>query len=313
MRGWCRSVPIASSGVTAVVRQGFSYRGFTSLLVLANFVVMSVTGIVLYVVPSGRVANWLDWTFLSLAKDDWAAIHISSSLIFVVAGVLHLVNNWKPFVHHVRERMARHSVRPKKEAVAAFVGMVLIVAGTIADLPPFSYLMQLNEAAKGMWSLQVSEEPPFSRAEEATLALVAARTGRSPEAVVAALGEAGLTVQGPNDVIRAIADRNDLSPAGVYARLQQGLASTEPSGPAWLQEARTVDDIKLHLGDSGLGRKTVGQIAQELGLAPADLQARFAALGIHAAQDARLRELAEVNGMGTTDLIAAALLGPNAR
>ena len=39
---------------------GFRWRALVSLLVASGFLVMAVTGIMLYVSPPGRVANWTD-------------------------------------------------------------------------------------------------------------------------------------------------------------------------------------------------------------------------------------------------------------
>jgi len=36
----------------------FSYRVLTSFFVTFDFLILLVTGVVLYVVPPGRVANW---------------------------------------------------------------------------------------------------------------------------------------------------------------------------------------------------------------------------------------------------------------
>ena len=40
----------------------------TSLTIMLAFLVMVLTGIVLYIVPQGRVAYWADWRLLGLSK-----------------------------------------------------------------------------------------------------------------------------------------------------------------------------------------------------------------------------------------------------
>lgn len=49
----------------------FHTRGFISLLTFASFILMSVTGIVLYTAPQGRIAYWVAWTFWGLEKPQW--------------------------------------------------------------------------------------------------------------------------------------------------------------------------------------------------------------------------------------------------
>jgi hypothetical protein len=61
-------------------------RGLTSFFTLFGFIIMSITGLVLYIEPAGRVAYWITWQFAGLTKTDWGNIHILSSLLFIVAG-----------------------------------------------------------------------------------------------------------------------------------------------------------------------------------------------------------------------------------
>ena len=284
----------------------FSYRGFVSLMVVAMFLVMSVTGIVLYIVPPGRVANWLDWRLLMLSKDEWAAVHIASSLIFVAAGLMHLVNNIKPLMHYMRQRMTVIG-RPRPKALAAFTASALIVAGTIADVPPFSYLMQVNEMAKGMWSVEASTEPPFNGAEHAELGVLAERMRLVPEQLTEALAAGGIAVA-EGDTLATLGSRTGLSPAALHAAILGGLAALEPDGPAWLHDGVTPEEVKARFGDSGAGRKTVAQVAQEVALPVEVALARLAALGLDARPDSRMRALGETAGIGATDLIAAIVI-----
>ena len=46
-------------------------RGLISLLTAMSFLIMSISGIVLFIVPQGRIANWIDWRFLALTKGQW--------------------------------------------------------------------------------------------------------------------------------------------------------------------------------------------------------------------------------------------------
>ena len=52
----------------------FSFRGFTSFTLTLSFILISVSGIVLYIVPSGRVAYWINWKLVGLTRDNWDGI-----------------------------------------------------------------------------------------------------------------------------------------------------------------------------------------------------------------------------------------------
>ena len=46
----------------------FRTKGFVSLLLALTFLVASFSGVILYLTPRGRVANWTGWTMLGLDK-----------------------------------------------------------------------------------------------------------------------------------------------------------------------------------------------------------------------------------------------------
>lgn len=283
--------------------QGFNTRALISLLVTGGFLVMTVTGVVLYVTPQGRVANWIDWTLVGLGKEDWAAVHIASSLLFVIGGVWHLVLNWKPFVHYLHQRIQGHE-RPRAEGLVALAAVVLLVWGTLAGVPPIRYLLDLNEAAKGMWSLDAGAEPPFGHAEEVTLTALAFRTRMDLADALASLDAAGLRVaEGERTTLRRLADDNGLTPAGVFAVLKAGAARSAPAAPALTAEA--VDSL---YGGTGIGQKTLAQAAEAAGVPLAAAQARLAALGIEASPTDRLKTLAEAQGLAPMDLLKTMLV-----
>jgi hypothetical protein len=46
----------------------FQLRGFVSLLLTLFFLALSFSGVMLYLTPRGRVANWTGWSMLGLEK-----------------------------------------------------------------------------------------------------------------------------------------------------------------------------------------------------------------------------------------------------
>ena len=78
----------------------FSYRVLNSFFVTFDFLILLVTGVVLYVVPPGRVANWTNLELMGLTKDQWTSVHLLSALLFLLVSILHLIFNWKPFKHY---------------------------------------------------------------------------------------------------------------------------------------------------------------------------------------------------------------------
>ncbi len=47
-------------------KKQFKIRAFTAMMMLLSFVLETISGIVLYIVPPGRVANWTNWKIWGL-------------------------------------------------------------------------------------------------------------------------------------------------------------------------------------------------------------------------------------------------------
>ncbi len=54
-----------------MIKNKHSSRSLIAFMVTWSFAVLTVTGIVLYIVPQGRIAYWTLWSFLGLSKDQW--------------------------------------------------------------------------------------------------------------------------------------------------------------------------------------------------------------------------------------------------
>jgi len=85
----------------------FQWRAFVSVTSMLSFLGMSVTGVALFVTPPGRIAHWTGWTLSGLTKDQWVALHIWFSIVFLVAAAFHLYLNWKPLVSYFKNRARR--------------------------------------------------------------------------------------------------------------------------------------------------------------------------------------------------------------
>ena len=114
---------------------GIQYRGMTSFFTLFGFLVMSITGLILYIVPEGRVAYWTFWDLIGLSKTDWDNIHILSSILFIIAGGFHIYFNWKPLMNYFRDKVT-HTVKLRKELVISLVISLSDVPGRIGQTMP---------------------------------------------------------------------------------------------------------------------------------------------------------------------------------
>jgi hypothetical protein len=82
----------------------FSLRKASSLTALLSFGTLAASGIVLFLVPQGRVAFWSEWRLWGATKENWAALHILLSLLFLIAGVVHIVLDWGPILSYLKDQ-----------------------------------------------------------------------------------------------------------------------------------------------------------------------------------------------------------------
>lgn len=284
----------------------FSWRAMTSMMTTGGFLIMGVTGLMLFATPEGRLAYWVDWSLGGLTKEEWGAIHVTSSLLFLVAGFVHLWFNWRQFVAYLRHRLERKlSIRPEAPAAAAL--LAVLVAGTLWGVPPFTWVLDLSAAVKASWSVDASLEPPFGHAEEASLDTMALRTATPVGGIVGAIRAAGYTVESTADTLRRVADRNGVSPAEIWVEVVRRVPSAAPA-PIDANAAWTPDLVDQRFEGAGFGAKSIDAVAKELALPTDEVVARLEAAGIAATPGDRLKAVAETAEATPTELLKVILV-----
>jgi hypothetical protein len=131
-------------------KKGFKWRGLATFMLVLGILVEIVSGIVLYITPLGRFANWTNWTLWGLDKHQWAAVHtVFGYLLLIIIG-LHLYFNWRVVVHFFWNKLHK-SFNLKREFIVALAIVVLVFAGTLWNIPPFSSVMDLGRDTKLSW------------------------------------------------------------------------------------------------------------------------------------------------------------------
>jgi len=251
-------------------KRGLHTRGLTSFIVTLTFLVLLVTGCVLYASPKGRVAQWTDWTVLGLDKEEWSAVHMVTSLAFIIAVGFHLYFNWRVFLSYFKKKLEAGFHLKREFAIAALV-TILIVAGAVFELPPFSFVEQWNSDIKDSWEAR-STLGPYPHAEESTLPELCENTGLDLDEALGRLKAAGLEAPDTNASITVLAALNHTTPSRLFAVISPGQAP-----PA---------------GGAGLGRKSVKQVCADEGLAVETALKALRDKGIEAGPEDSLKDLA---------------------
>ena len=125
----------------------FNRRAFVSVLTGFSFVLMAVTGLVLFFAPSCRIARDTSWAIWGHDKDQWAAVHVWFSIAFVVASLFHIYLNWSVLTSYFKTKL-RQGLAFRTEWVSALVICGIIYAGTVGEVAPFSSLVARRETFK---------------------------------------------------------------------------------------------------------------------------------------------------------------------
>ena len=265
-------------------RERFHYKGFVSFLMALGFTVLTVSGLVLYISPRGRVANWTGWSLLGIEKENWAALHVVVALLVVIAAVFHLIYNWRIFWGYIKTRM-ESGLNKKRELAAALLVTVLVMSGTIFGLQPFKSVTLLGEQIKDTWESKISKAP-YAHAELSTITDYAQKTGSNVEAVKGKLASKGIQVTDSAQTIAQIAEANHITPEALFS------------------ETASKNTVSHEGQGTGPGQKTITQLATEVGKTPEDLLAALKTIGVEAKADETLRTIADRSGKNPHDLLS---------
>jgi hypothetical protein len=263
----------------------------TSLTASLSFLLMLLTSIVLYIVPQGRVAYWADWRLWGLTKTDWGNIHINLGTLFFIALALHVYYNWKPLISYLKNR-ARQFRLFTAEFNAALVLSAVVVLGTYLLVPPFSWVMTLNDHFKEAGANRYGE-PPYGHAELSSLETFARKMNLDLERSMALLHGAGYPVEDGRVTLQAVARRYGIAPGQVYEVIRPAAMIA----PAAASMKRLPDSPP-----PGTGNLTLADLSEKAGADPGRIAQELEKRGIRAAEGSTLKQIASDNDISPFDL-----------
>lgn len=113
----------------------FNFRAMISFLVTASFIIVLLTGIMLYISPSGRIAREANWNIFGITKWQLISLHDIFGYFLAIIAVIHLYFNWKIFLSYIKNKMVL-----KKELILAIIVILIILFGTLKGIFPFSLI-----------------------------------------------------------------------------------------------------------------------------------------------------------------------------
>jgi hypothetical protein len=265
----------------------FNWRSFASLMLFLGFLVMLVSGSILYISPRGRTANWSGWGILGLGKEEWASVHITAAILLILVACLHLFFNWSIFFNYLKSRRTS-GFHLRKELFASLVVTVACFFGTVWDLPPFGTVVAFSGSMKDYWERNTSAAP-VAHAEELSLAKVAEQAKIEPEELAARLRAAGYSLPDIQVPFKEIARLNQVTPNKLY----EAASIPAPRGPGGRGQGNRGQHAGGGGGGRGYGRMTLGELCIQESIALDQAISRLSGRGITATEDQSVRDLAD--------------------
>jgi hypothetical protein len=262
-----------------------SWRGLVSLTLLVSGLIAGITGLVLYIVPAGRVANWVEWSFFGLMKPQWQAIHTLSSFLILVFAVLHAVNNWSSIKNYLLSKSG--GLNQTKNIVAALGISAIIVISGIFALPPLQGLMDMGAAIKENWVISPDYEPPFGHAEEQGLKAFCLKMNFDFDEVKAVFAAESIVLLDDNQTLASIASEHGITPMALYGKIKH----LQPKLDVEEVKALSDEEIEAMFAGSGLGRRFLTEVAEQFEMSTEAMMAKFEAAGLEVSADENLKTI----------------------
>ncbi|MBW7992237.1 MAG: DUF4405 domain-containing protein [Planctomycetes bacterium] len=297
----------------------FNWRAFFSVLSALSFIGMVFTGVILFVVPPGRIANWTGWTIIGLTKHQWIGLHDWFSIIFVAASVFHVYLNWKPLVSYFKNKVSKAFALRIEWAFALVICCVVFIC-TLGDIKPFSSLLVWNENIKHSWDSS-QQRAPIPHAELLTLTELSEQVrDLSLETILTNLKSRGIEVESADVVLGDLAEAYNMTPAHLYdialgqagpgrgqgGHGEGGRGFGGPGGRAeQYADTQKVDTGVEHQQEGsirGIGRMTLNSYCNQMGLDVNEAVKKLQNAGFKASSDMTIRNIADSTGVHPSEI-----------
>lgn len=263
------------------------FRKFISLSITFSFLVMSYTGIMLFISPKGRVANWSNWEIFGLSKTQYANLHVTFMILFLTGMLLHIYLNWKPLWSYLKNKNREFSLFTR-EFMFALGFTCLFFFGVLYEIAPFKQFIEFQDDVKLSW--EKSENTPiYGHAELSTLKEFTINMNIDTQEAIVLLKNKGYVDISADAKLIDIAKENAISPNDIYISLNSKVAIKKATATA--QQG------------SGFGQMSLVQVSEKYGI---DIEKSISILkekGIKVDKDSKMKELANQLEVTPFDLL----------
>lgn len=281
----------------------FKLRRFFTILTGFGFLLMTLSGLVLYFTPQGRIAYWVEWRFLNFTKDEWTNIHTLSWFLFLISSIFHIIYNWKPLINYFKGKIKNINFLSKESLLALFLSIFFLFSG-IYKIPPFGLLINLNDYIKNSYSKEPENEPPFGHAEEFSLKVLAKKTNIDLNKALEELRREGIKFKDESAILKNIAKENKKKPQEIYKIMSKFILKEEKE--KFFEY--TPEGVEEKFSGTGIGRKTLKMICEENGIDLEFAKKRLSLKGIKMGENDTFKSIAEKNNTTPIEILKLLLI-----
>lgn len=204
----------------------FNWQSFISIGLLFSFLILSISGIILYIAPEGSMSRWIGWDVLNLTKKQWEHQHTIFSYIFILFSVFHVFKiNWSSLIFYFSQ--ARFKILNLKEIIAAIAITIVVFIGTLYNWDPFKSIIHIGSEISDNYSKD-AEVPNFSDAEKLSLSDFAEKVFKITYAdLVSNLGKYNFEDTDENIAVADFCTLNNMTPEEFYVLIKNELFQKE--------------------------------------------------------------------------------------
>ena len=140
-------------------------RKITSFIMLYSFIIMVVSGVMLFISPFGRLSMMIRWEFLGLDKMQWQALHIIFMVIFSIGGILHILYNLKAIKNYLKIKSKKLVLFTVSNLIAISIILSLFYV-TINHMEPFESFVKMNKSFNDYWMSEFKKKRMHQMMEE---------------------------------------------------------------------------------------------------------------------------------------------------
>ena len=132
-------------------------RKITSFTLLYSFLIMVVSGVMLFISPFGRLSMMIHWEIFGLGKMEYQALHLIFMLVFTLSGIIHTYLNYKAIVNYWKNKSKKIIVFTKEFIIAtAVIGSLFYLTATHSSVTePF---VKMNKSFNDYWMNDFKEK-----------------------------------------------------------------------------------------------------------------------------------------------------------